>query len=311
MDAASGGMSHKNVRTTLFAFGLGPRGESIHIAGMVGVGVDEREVARRLFEIGRAAWPDLVLEIGAIDGYVACHSARGVTPATSYAADVYLACACACGVDGALQAFERIFAEPLARAVASIDPSRTFVEEVVQEVRVRLFVPTDGGPGKIAEYGGRASLRSWLGAVGARSAISLRRRQARRTRACIEEHRNAQRILGGPESDYLRRRYKGAFEDAVRAALARLAPKERLLLRLNTVDGLSIDRIGAIYRVSRSTAARWLATARGALLEEARRELRARCSLTSTEIDSLAAEIRSQLEVSMRTLLSGATSAQQ
>jgi RNA polymerase sigma-70 factor (ECF subfamily) len=62
---------------------------------------------------------------------------------------------------------------------------------------------------------------------------------------------------------------------------------------------MSVDRLGTIYKVGRSTAARWVASARRALLESAREALRIELRLTSAELDSLAADMHSQLEVSV------------
>jgi RNA polymerase sigma-70 factor (ECF subfamily) len=216
---------------------------------------------------------------------------------------MYLACACAYGVEGALSAFECTFAVDVARAVASIDSSHAFVQDTLQVVRERLLVPKRGEPGKIVEYAGRASLKSWLCAVAVRSAITLRRRQGERGHRSFSKGVDRRLAQGGPEFEYLRGRYKEVFEEAVRTAVEQLPAKQRMMLRLNLIDRMSIDKLGAMYKVGRSTAARWLASARRALLEHARRELHAKLRLTSTELDGLAADMRSQLEISIHRLL--------
>jgi RNA polymerase sigma-70 factor (ECF subfamily) len=101
----------------------------------------------------------------------------------------------------------------------------------------------------------------------------------------------------------LRARYKGAFEEAVRVAIGKLAPRERMLLRLNLVDGMSIDKLAVLYRVGRSTAARWVSGARETLRERVRTELHATVTLASNELDSIAADIQSQLDLSIFRLL--------
>jgi RNA polymerase sigma-70 factor (ECF subfamily) len=267
---------------------------------------DVRESARRHFEMGCAAWPQLALEPEAFVAYFERHANAEVFPREGHAADMYLACACACAVDGSLLAFERALAGDMARAIASIDPSAAFVADVQQIVRERLFVRRGAEPGKIVDYGGRASLTTWLAAVAVRSAISRRRckGERRHTQFAAEEDR---RLARGPEFEYLRGRYKGVFESAVRRAVEGLPAKERMLLRLNLVDGMSVDKLAAVYRVGRSTAARWLADARRALLKQVRRALRAELHVSSAELDSLAAEMRSQLEVSLLSLLATPT----
>jgi RNA polymerase sigma-70 factor (ECF subfamily) len=259
--------------------------------------------AQRAFELGRAAWPKLALEFDTFNRYFARHAKAAALPRDVHAADMYLACACGYGIDGALAAFERTVVSIMARAVASIDSSGAFVEEVLQATREQLFVRRSGHPGKIVDYAGRSSLKSWLCAVAVRSAISRRRRkgeQRHKAFAADEDRRLAQ---GGPEFDYLRGRYKGVFEDAVRSAIKQLSAKERMLLRLHLADGMSIDKLALVYKVGRSTAARWLASARGTLLARARADLCAKLGFASSELDSLAADLRSQLEVSVLKLL--------
>jgi RNA polymerase sigma-70 factor (ECF subfamily) len=251
----------------------------------------------------RAAWPQFDLAFDDFDRYFAEHAGSAGPPSEAHAADLYLACACASGSNEALAAFERTFSADMERAVASIDSSRTFVDETLQVLRERLFVPKDGRPGKIAEYAGRASLKTWLTAVAVRSAISVRRLKGEQPHEAFAHEDDRRLIERGPEHEYLLRRYKDAFQDAVRIALARLPAKQRMLLRLNLVDGMSIDKLGVAYRVGRATAARWLVSARRALLEQARAELRARLGITSAELDSVAADIRSRIDVSVLRLL--------
>jgi RNA polymerase sigma-70 factor (ECF subfamily) len=106
-----------------------------------------------------------------------------------------------------------------------------------------------------------------------------------------------------PELDLARRRHAAEFRDAIRAALSKLEPRQRALLRMNLSNGLSIDRIAEIYQIGRSTAARWLAAARDALQDHTRGELVARLRLSPAELESLAAVIRSEIELSVAGLL--------
>jgi RNA polymerase sigma-70 factor (ECF subfamily) len=260
------------------------------------------EATRQRFEAGRAAWPGLSLDFDVFRRYLERHTPEGAPP-SDHAADMYLACSCAYGVEGAVEAFESTFASDIARAVASIDPSQAFVEDTLQVTRERLLVRRGEEPCKMVEYAGRASLRSWLCAVAVRSAITLRRRKCEHGHTSFAKEDDRRLAQGGPEFEYLRGRYKWVFEDAVRIAVEQLPAKQRLLLRLNLVDRMSIDKLGAVYKVGRSTAARWLAGARRALLENARRELHTKLRLTSTELDGLAADMRSQLDISIHHLL--------
>jgi RNA polymerase sigma-70 factor (ECF subfamily) len=258
---------------------------------------------RHPFDLGRAAWPDLVLDFDAFQRSFGRHFASESPPNPAYAQDIYLACACATGVHGAALAFDRTHAGVMAAAVASVDASPAFVDEILQDVRERLLVPKEGRAPKIAEYAGRASLKSWLSAVAVRAAISRRRRMGDRRHDPFTNEGDRRLASDSPELACLRNRYKDVFEHAVRSAIERLCAKDRMLLRLNVVDGMSVDKLARAYGVGRSTAARWLASARATLFDQVRSEIRRTVPLTSSELESLGAAIGSQLDVSVGTLL--------
>jgi RNA polymerase sigma-70 factor len=130
--------------------------------------------ARRAFEAGRAAWPAVALDPATFEAYYA-QRAGDAPSSAARAADMYLACACSIGVDEGLLAFEREMLRDIAGAAGSIDPTPTFVDVVVQAVLERLLVGTGRQPRKIADYGGRPSLRRWVRATAVRLAIDLRR----------------------------------------------------------------------------------------------------------------------------------------
>jgi RNA polymerase sigma-70 factor (ECF subfamily) len=256
-------------------------------------------------EAGRAAWPTLEVEGEALCRWLA---ERASPPAASLpdaglAGDAYLSCACVEDAPGAVVAFDRAFAPLIARVVARVDRSPAFVEDASQVIREKLFVAAPGASAKIAEYAGRSPLRAWVRAVAVRAALNLRRGKASSDHDAIEtdDRRLLVSASGDPEVRLAKARYKAAFEEALRAAVARLSAKNRTLLRLHLVDGLSIDVLGARYRVGRSTAARWLSSARAELREHTRAELEAR--LGPADLTSVADLVRSQLELSARGLL--------
>ena len=65
------------------------------------------------------------------------------------------------------------------------------------------------------------------------------------------------------------------------------------------IDELSIDKLGALYRVHRATAARWVASARRALVDATRDQMITRLGVDSVELDSIIRLVRSQLEISI------------
>lgn len=255
-------------------------------------------LAEDLYRAGAAAWPSLPIEQAAFETYLLALPEAARPSSLVHAADLYLACGCALAREDALTEFESRFERVLASAVARIDRSPDFVEDAVQSLRIKLFVRR---PPKIAAYGGRAKLSTWLTTLAVRGALD--HRDARGERPADERILDALEASVSPELDYLRGRYKREFEGALQVALARLEQKDRGLLRLHLGERMSIDRLAIAYGVGRSTAARWLAAARDALVEHTERELRERLGTTASEVRDLGKALRSQLEVSFLRLL--------
>jgi RNA polymerase sigma-70 factor, ECF subfamily len=253
---------------------------------------------QELFDRGVQSWPTLPIAPAAFERHIRALAVQSSPPQLQHAADVYLACACALGLEGALAAFESRYAATLRSAIARIDGSLAFVEEVAQTLRIKLFVHASP---KIAAYGGRAKLSTWLTTLAARSALD--QRGGRRRAAVPSSQLDPIDAAASPELDYLRTEYRAEFEEAVVVALARLSPRDRALLRLHLSENMSIDRLAVAYGVGRSTAARWLAAARSKLLEDTRREVRARLGATASEIQEIGLILQSHIHVSIVRLL--------
>jgi RNA polymerase sigma-70 factor len=134
-----------------------------------------------------------------------------------------------------------------------------------------------------------------------RVALDLRRESARTAAdpvadelLPVDEH---------PEADYLRMRYKREFEAAVREALAALPDRDRLLLRLTTVSGLSHEQIAQIYKVNQSTVTRWISRARSEVLEVTERSVCAKLGVPHDEFLSLAGLLVSRIDLSISRVL--------
>jgi RNA polymerase sigma-70 factor (ECF subfamily) len=265
------------------------------------------EGLRARVDAGRAAWPTLELNDESFVRHLATHLRKGQLPPLARAPDLWLACACACGVPGAVDAFHRAYRSSIERKIAHIH--RSNAPDVTQQVLAALLVPQGDKRPRIEQYGGRASLHSWLTTVAAHAALDSRRGQegARNEVASGLADAIAQ---GEADLQVIRERYGAVLEPALRRALGALDTRQRLLLRLHHLDGLSIDRLGEIYKVDRSTAARWLATAREELLAQTRADLCERLRITATEADSLLRTLhRDLLAMSIARLLKEAEGA--
>jgi len=251
---------------------------------------------------GRAAWPDIAVDEARFVRALATHADPELPPHAQMP-DVYLACACAAGNPTALAAFDRLCAGDIASAASRVDPSASFRDEVAQLLRHQLFLAFGDRPPKIAEYAGRAPLRSWVRVVAKRIALMLRR-SGGREEPSDSISTDAEMAAGvSPELDYMKRLYKVHFEVSIRHAFAALSPRARTLLRLYVSDRLTLKQLGVVYEVSHATIARWLAAARDDLVTEMRKALSERVALSSGEYESVVALVRSQLDMQLHELL--------
>jgi RNA polymerase sigma-70 factor (ECF subfamily) len=221
-------------------------------------------------------------------------------PAPNRGPDLYLACACAARAPGALEAFDKAHVARIEVYLARLRPTPQFVDEVRQEVRDKLYVGRDGAPW-IAEYDGRGALASWVRVVAIRTAIDLRRQEGPAPASDpLAQHAPSP---GDPERDLERERYQRAFAEALRGAVLALGPEQRRILRRHFAEGATLEALAEELGVHRATVARHVAAARLALRRDARRRLRAALGCPESELESLATALRSQLDLSLPTLL--------
>ena len=210
--------------------------------------------------------------------------------------DLALACACGQGTEAAWEFFVAHFRQELRTAARAIlrtsgagDDARA--DELADSLYAELYgvSPTRSGRRKsLFEYfHGRSKLSTWLRAVLAQRHVDLLRTGWRTVSLEAEEDEARREITAGshadlrvnkwspqpltrhtdsPPADPDRERYLARFDKALSAALAALAPRERLLLACYYVDRLTLAEIGRILREHESTASRQL--------ERTRRELR-------------------------------------
>jgi len=88
-----------------------------------------------------------------------------------------------------------------------------------------------------------------------------------------------------------------AFRAAFLATLGELERRERTVLRLHLLDGLTIDEIAPMYEVHRATIARWIGAAKQTVLDRTRRRLMHDLRLDAAEVDSLIRLVQSRIEL--------------
>jgi len=256
---------------------------------------------------GHAAFGTLVLD----DQTFAKHLAHVIKASGSEASaistlaieDLFLACACLAGVEGAAAAFSARHGATIRGTIAKIVRGADN-GEVEQQLVASLLVGSAAGPARIGSYAGKAPLDRWLGVAAQRAALMWLREN--RTEARARDGAAAEPAAGGdthPEMAFLKDRYRGDFEQALKESLARLPERERTLLRLHLVNGVSVEKIGQMFAVSQPTASRWLAAARETLLGDIKSTLGNRLGASSQELASLAGMVASRLDLSLSMLL--------
>ncbi|MBK7072036.1 MAG: sigma-70 family RNA polymerase sigma factor [Myxococcales bacterium] len=256
-----------------------------------------------------AAWPSVTLPF---DEVVALWAARvqevepaGLADAIAAlrAADLAIAAACAAGDPAALRAFDATYLGNLRAVLARVTTSAAEVAEVAQIVREKLLVPGAAGRARILDTAGHGDLGGLVRVIAIRTALNLRRAEQRQDP--LEDH--AELATLAPESDpelaAIQAQHRALIKAALEAALAGLEPRQRSVLRMHLVEGLTIDEIGRAHDVHRATAARWLEHVRDELRAATLRGLRARLGGDADGVASLIRVLDSRLQVSFQRLL--------
>lgn len=216
--------------------------------------------------------------------------------------DLALALGCARGEPRALAVFEATFGADMDRAIRKSPTLGLSPEEFRQIVREKLFVPAPHTDPRIASYGARAPLAGWVRVTCARTVIDLaRRRDDRET--LTDDSALLERMPGthDPEVELVRRRYAEVLPRAFEAALAKLEPRQRNLLRQRYVHGIAASVLAKSYAVHRATLFTWVEAARTELLVELRVALRD--LVAGANLDSVMGVMGSELDLSLRRLL--------
>lgn len=218
-------------------------------------------------------------------------------------AGLVLACALFHRVPNAQEQFEAKVV-PRVRAALTTLGAAEMVDEHVQAMRTRLLVDDAGS--RLKHYRGVGAFEAFVITTAVRSLTDAHRGPRRND---VDDEPLARMPAAVDLEKQLARSGQAQFfAAAFKEALATLTPRERALLKLNLVDGASIDELGPLYQVSRATVARWLATARQSLQRVTLERLSVRTKLDGGELDGLMASLASGFDVSLRRFVTEATS---
>jgi RNA polymerase sigma factor (sigma-70 family) len=188
-----------------------------------------------------------------------------------HAADVELARLCAEGDERAWETFVREYRPLLYRAADALDRTGR-ARDVADALYADLYGMRDGAAERrslFRYFEGRSTLASWLRAVLAQRYVDRLRAERRLTPLPDEE--GPAREADPPDPDRLR--YVGLVRKALPAAVARLAPRDRLRLACYYVQELTLAETGRALAESEATASRQLAKTRRAIRDDVERQL--------------------------------------
>jgi RNA polymerase sigma-70 factor, ECF subfamily len=199
--------------------------------------------------------------------------------------DLALACACAEGSDSAWEHVIREYRLGLYRAADAIDPSGGS-RDLADSLYGELFGLTERDGTRRSHFRyfhGRSSLATWLRAVLAQRHVD--RARGRRALDPLPDDESpaalpAQTITVHPSQS----RYLSTMRVAIAAAVAALAPRDRLRLACYYAQDLTLAQIGRALKEHEATVSRHLTRTRREIRTAVEHELAARQRMSPAEI---------------------------
>jgi RNA polymerase sigma-70 factor (ECF subfamily) len=253
------------------------------------------------WEGGRRAWPGVNLEASVFRTFLLARLLNGGLEGL-HTDDLYLTCACLAGDAVAERSFVEICLPVVRKALARIDPTGSLDDEVLQGLLTRLLAADADVQPRLALFNGRSALRGWVRVAAVRQALNLLR-SVRRERQLDGESLLELVSADNQELSYIRETYRDAFKRSFHRVLARLGARDRNLLTLQLVDGLSLEQIGEFYQVNRSTVCRWLQSVRDRVGAETRAALMEELNVDREELESILTLVLSRFDASLGRVL--------
>jgi RNA polymerase sigma-70 factor len=251
----------------------------------------------QMLEEGRRAWPGVGVTPEQARAYLEARGLSLIEKSPRNLSDLFLVCGCCCGDAAAQRRLQTLCREELHSAGRRLEIA-VDEEDALATLLSKLLVAQPGSQPKLVQYSGRSGLRTWLQVVILRHLLA-------KARLSRPEEPLEEAILAGilssesPEWKRLDSIARRSFKEALGRALGSLAPRDRLLLR-QRLNGLSMDALALLFKVSQATVSRWFARVSVSVEHAVRRELRNALRLDSRELDSLVHSLLSQVDTSIR-----------
>ncbi len=261
----------------------------------------EDQVAQ-LCDEAQAAWPEITVDKAAVVEAFVAKLAGEEPPAITSAnvAELYLAVGCARGNEQAIKVFDRDYLSVVAQALGGMRLPAATVDDVRSIVRDKLLLADGDKPARILDYAGRGRLRGLIQVSASRAAIDRIRHEQREAELPADAQLAA---AGNLELSLIKAQYREAFVAGFTTAVGTLPRRDRNLLRLHLLGGVTLEQLAQMYGVHRATVVRWLATARAALFDATRDHVATKLGAPDDELDQMFELVRSRVELSVERLL--------
>jgi RNA polymerase sigma-70 factor (ECF subfamily) len=214
-------------------------------------------------------------------------------------ADLILVWAVLRGAAGAMAEIDALIVGLARRAAGtSIEPA-----ELAQRVRTRLLVGEKGKDPKLATYDGRGRLKSWLWTATKLELLQATRGMGQGPADDVDELTHLASPQRSPELSVRSFKDTKLVSKALREALEVLDAKERTMLRMRFVDGVSTEELGKLFQVHRTTAQRWIEAAQAKIMAAMRARLQAEAKLARGDVDSLVGEVAQSISLHLSQVL--------
>lgn len=214
--------------------------------------------------------------------------------ATLHHEDLFLALACSRGDRIAWEYFADDYLPQVQRFATQSCRGRPESEDLAQEIVTTLLVSIESGrDSKLAGYNGKGSLAGWLRVAVAHAAIDHFRRFRKEILVDNWETQGnelpvaAEAATPSRAAEPLDSRWGPVLSRLLAEEIEGLAARDRLLLSLYYLHGVSLKAIGRQFDVHEATASRWLESLRQGIRKRIERELRRQHGFRGRDLDSL------------------------
>lgn len=257
------------------------------------------QAAAHGYHAGRTAWPGLRMDLSSFQQWVHT-SGIDIGALAERGEELYLVAGCVAQDPEAHQAFERRYLSALHQNVGRIALSADQADELRQQLRVTLLL---GAEPKIGTFRGQGPLGAWVQVCAVRLALKLGAANDRLASADAGVLEGLVSQDADQELLAAKSQYRDTFQAALEECFSALPSRQKTLLRMHFLDGMSIDEMGQVFHVHRATIARWLVAVRREVLDQLCHKISMNLRTSSSEFRSMVRLVRSDVRLSLHRIL--------